>query len=98
MNTRSLQNFPMNYRIAASLVAAALLNPLSISAAFSQTYPSKAARIIVPFPAGGAVDQLARTLAQRMSTGWGHPVIVENRAGGGGIIGTDVVAKAAPGG
>lgn len=39
--------------------------------AFSQSYPSKAARIIVPFPAGGAVDQLARTLAQRMTSEWG---------------------------
>jgi tripartite-type tricarboxylate transporter receptor subunit TctC len=68
------------------------------SPAYSQSYPAKPVRVIVPFPAGGAVDQLARTLGQRLSSAWGQPVVVENRAGGGSIIGTDVVAKSSPDG
>ncbi|RYY91858.1 MAG: tripartite tricarboxylate transporter substrate binding protein, partial [Comamonadaceae bacterium] len=57
-------------------------------------YPSKPIRIIVPFTAGGIVDAIARTVGEKLSTKYGQPVIVENRAGAGGAIGTDVAAKA----
>ena len=55
-------------------------------------------RVIVPFPPGGAADTLARIYGQRMSEDWGKPVVVENRPGAGGIIGTEALAKAAPDG
>lgn len=61
----------------------------------AQTYPVKPIRIIAPFTAGGPVDISARILAQKMTESWGQPIIIENRAGASGTIGTDVVAKAA---
>jgi len=66
--------------------------------ALAQSYPSKAIKLIVPFPPGGAIDALARMLAQKMSESWNQPVVVENRPGAGGIIGTEATAKAAPDG
>ena len=66
--------------------------------AHAQPFPVKPVRLIVPFPAGGATDLVARTIAQKVSDGWKQSVIVENRAGAGGNIGADVVAKAAPDG
>jgi len=62
------------------------------------TFPTKPLRIVVPFSAGGIVDTLARTIADKLSARYPHPVIVENRTGAGGAIGTDHVAKAAPDG
>ncbi len=64
----------------------------------AQSYPEKTIRVISPFPPGGAADTLARALAQKMTESFGRPAVVENRAGAGGTIGTDVVAKAAPDG
>ena len=57
------------------------------------SYPAKPIRIIVPFPAGGTTDALARILGQRMTAAWGQPVLVENRAGAGATVGADLVAK-----
>jgi tripartite-type tricarboxylate transporter receptor subunit TctC len=68
------------------------------STAVGQTYPTRPVRWIVPFPPGGATDILARIVAQKMSESWGVAVVVENRAGAAGAIGSDAVAKAAPDG
>jgi len=66
--------------------------------AFAQAYPAKPIRMIVPFPGGALNDAIARAIAQSLSQNWGQPVIVENRAGANGNIGTDICAKAAPDG
>ncbi len=69
-----------------------------VAAAYSQTYPIKPIRIIVPFPPGGATDVLARTVGPRMSETFGQQVVVENRSGATGNIGAELAAKAAPDG
>jgi tripartite-type tricarboxylate transporter receptor subunit TctC len=61
-------------------------------------FPRKAITIIVPFPAGGTADVLPRIIGQKLSEKWGQPVVIENRAGAGGNIGAQVVAKSAPDG
>src|SRR5688500_15581664 len=67
-------------------------------AAFAQAYPAKQVRIIVPYPAGGGTDLVARFIAQKLGDTFGRPVIVDNRAGANGMIGTEAMAKAAPDG
>ena len=64
----------------------------------AQAWPAKSVKIVVPFVAGGATDVVARLLAQKLTEAWGQSVVVENRAGAGGNIGADVVAKSAPDG
>ena len=81
-----------------SVMAAAAALALAAPAWAQQPYPSKPIRIIVPYAAGGSTDQLARAIQQPMSEALGQPVIVENKAGAGGTIGTDYVAKSAPDG
>jgi tripartite-type tricarboxylate transporter receptor subunit TctC len=66
--------------------------------ALAQPFPAKAVRWVVPFPPGGATDIIARIVAQKMSESWGHAVVVENRAGAAGAIGSEAVARAAPDG
>ena len=70
----------------------------AIGAKYAQAYPSKPIKMIVPFPAGGTTDIVARILAQRMSESMGQPILVDNRGGAGGAIGADLVAKAPPDG
>jgi tripartite-type tricarboxylate transporter receptor subunit TctC len=66
--------------------------------ALAQNYPNRPIRMIAPFPAGGLADVLARAVGDEMSKSLGQPIIVENRAGAGGNVGADVVAKALPDG
>lgn len=85
--------FPLLRRLA---LAVAMV--LTAGGAFAQAWPSKPVTMVVPFPAGGTTDIVARLAAQKLSEAWGQPVIVDNRAGAGGNIGSAMVAKAAPDG
>ena len=80
-----------------SLCAAALVL-LVWGGAQAQNYPTKPVRLIVPFPAGGATDLFARTLSQKLSEKMGASLVVENRPGAGGTLGSDLAAKASPDG
>lgn len=77
---------------------ASLGSLLATQHAYAQAYPAKPIRIISPFAAGGGSDFLARLLAAKLGSAMGQPVIVENKAGAGGALGTDFVAKAPPDG
>jgi tripartite-type tricarboxylate transporter receptor subunit TctC len=66
--------------------------------AAEQAYPSKPIRLVVPFPAGGSLDVVARAIGQKLTEAWGQPVVIDNRPGAGGNIGADLVAKSAPDG
>ena len=61
-------------------------------------YPNRSIRIIVTFPPGGPTDIIARAVGQKLTEAWGQPVVVDNRAGAGGNIGTELAAKSAPDG
>ena len=81
-------------------LSAAVLAALAMLAwpAAAQTWPAKPMRIVVPFPAGGTSDVLARLIGQKMSDSWGQPVLVDNKPGSSGNLGADLVAKSAPDG
>jgi tripartite-type tricarboxylate transporter receptor subunit TctC len=80
------------------LLAVAAFAVIALTPAQAQTWPTKAVRIVVPFPPGGTTDIVARSLGVELQRMWQHPVIIENRPGAGGNIGADVVAKSAPDG
>ncbi|HMS06199.1 MAG TPA: tripartite tricarboxylate transporter substrate binding protein [Burkholderiaceae bacterium] len=71
---------------------------LCASAAHAQAWPARPIRIVVPYPAGGSTDQLARAIQQPLAQALGQAIVIDNRAGAGGTIGMDHVAKAAPDG
>src|SRR6266403_6329045 len=83
-------------------IAFAMVSALMMGAAAAQerpdAFPNRAIKIVVPFPAGGPSDVLARMIGQKMSEDWGQPVLVENRPGANTVLGAQQVAKAAPDG
>jgi tripartite-type tricarboxylate transporter receptor subunit TctC len=87
----------MNKRFLFAALAAALTSHLAPAWAQAE-YPSKPIKIVVPFPAGGTSDVLARLIGQKMTESWGQPVVVENKPGSSGNLGADAVAKSTPDG
>ena len=89
----------MNRRFLARIMAGIGLL-LCVTAAWSQSgsFPNRPIHVIVPFPPGGAVDPIARSIGQKLEEAWGQPVLVDNKPGASTIIGSDFVAKAAPDG
>jgi tripartite-type tricarboxylate transporter receptor subunit TctC len=83
-------------RLAGALAAAVLA--LAASHASADTWPAKPLKLVVPFTAGGSTDTVARIVAEKLTTRLGQPVIVDNKAGAGGAIGSDFVAKSPPDG
>ena len=80
----------------AAFLAAALV--LAIPPARAHTYPSRQITLIIPFTPGGSNDLVGRAIGKKLSEVWGQPVVVENRGGGGALIGSAAVAKAPPDG
>jgi len=70
----------------------------ALAGAQAQNYPSKPVRLVLPYAPGGIIDYVGRTLAQKLTENLGQPVVAENRPGGGGVLGTDSVARSAPDG
>lgn len=88
-----------SFHYVALAVFAAMCAMFACAASWAQdTYPDKAIRLVVPFPAGGGADILARSVTPKMAQALGQPIVVENRPGAGGNLGTEFVAKSAPNG
>jgi tripartite-type tricarboxylate transporter receptor subunit TctC len=79
-------------------IIAVVLGLLAAACAWGEEWPAKPVRFIVPYPPGGGTDVIARILQQPLSDALGHPVVIENRGGAGGALGTEAVAKSAPDG
>src|SRR5688572_19476058 len=89
------EEVPMLRRLLAVLAAIAIVAP---AAALAQAWPNRPVKILVPFAAGGPADIYARAIGEKLQAALGQPFVVENRPGGGSIVGTDLVAKSAPDG
>jgi len=87
-----------SFNLMVHAVTAALLLGITGPAAAQQPYPNKAIRFISPYAPGGATDVICRLIGQKLSEAWSVPVVVENRAGGNTVIGTEFVSKSAPDG
>src|SRR5689334_16676206 len=87
----------MRMRVACGIVIA-LLTGHALAQGLSAAYPSKAIRLIVPFSPGGPADMIGRPLAQALTDAWGQPVVLDHRAGAGGTIGAELLAKSPPDG
>jgi tripartite-type tricarboxylate transporter receptor subunit TctC len=87
------------FRMRRGLVLAAVLTPLLLpSPAWAQTYPTRRMTLIVPYTPGSGFDIVARTVGQKLAERWGQPVVVDNKPGASGTLGTEVAANAAPDG
>ncbi len=82
----------------ASIALSAMMLICAVGSALAQSYPNKPIRFIVPFPPGFAADALARIIGQKLAESWAQPVVIDNRTGAGGLIGTEMAAKAPPDG
>lgn len=85
-------------RLIVASAGACMALSFSVALAQSTAYPSQLIKIVVPFPAGGATDIMARNIAQKLNEAWKQTIVVENRAGANGMIGADAVAKSQPDG
>ena len=85
-------------KAAAGCFAFVIATGVVAQAALAQTYPARVVRMVVPYGPGGPTDIIGRVLAQKLSESLGRQVIVENRAGAGGTVGTESVARSAPDG
>ena len=94
LSTRSILFLRRHLILAASLACASVPTLAQTTGAF----PSKQVRLVVPFPAGGGTDTMARALADSLSRQWGQTVIVDNKSGAGTVVGNDFVSKSAPDG
>ena len=84
--------------LSSALAVAAALAFGALTGAQAQNYPNKPVRLVLPYAPRGIIDYVGRTLAQKLSENLGQPVVAENRPGGGGVLGTDSVARSAPDG
>src|SRR5260221_521670 len=80
------------------LISGWLCPGVAIPAASAQSYPHKTLRFIMPYPAGGSIDVAGRVVAQQLAENLGQQIVVDNRAGAGGTVGTEAAARAAPDG
>src|SRR3954464_9754959 len=82
-------------RALSSALVGAALALAAPAAGQAQSYPAKPVRLVLPYAPGGIIDYVGRTLAQKLTENLGQPVVAENRPGGGGVLGTDSVARSA---